>query len=87
MIDNWFDSIVFENVIVDFENIEPSFSGDVGFIIFFITFAAQSDKGIELRHIKERMTVYLIKDNGNWLVTNQHASVPIKMDTGSGMFE
>jgi len=82
MIDNWFDSVGSENVTVDFEETESSFGESVGFTYGFVEFSAHSDEGIEIRHIKERMTLCLIRENGEWLVVNQHTSVPITIETG-----
>ncbi|MCD1653553.1 nuclear transport factor 2 family protein [Treponema zuelzerae] len=86
MINSWFDSISSENVLVDFENSETIFDGSAGFSTCSFKFSAQSDQGVEIRHIKERMTVCFIKENEEWFVTNQHTSVPIHMDTGLGIF-
>ncbi len=87
MIDDWFDSIGTENVAADFENVESSVGDTVGFTNCFVRFSVRSDRGTEIRHIKERMTVCLIRENGEWLVTNQHTSIPVKPETGAGIFE
>ncbi len=86
MIDGWFDSIADERVDVDFSDLQVIGDGDAAFGNGYTEFKAYDGEGQVLRRMRERITVCLIREGERWYVVNQHTSVPIKLETGKGIF-
>lgn len=85
IVDDWFDSIKTDRVVVEFSNIHFFIDEKVAHANSIVEYKAYSNKDEILRQIKERMTVCFINENGNWYVINQHTSVPIEMESGKGI--
>ncbi len=87
MIDAWFDSLSSERVHAEFEQVNTRVDEKVAFSDCFIVYKALSDSGAELRHIKERMSVCFVNEGKGWQVVHQHSSIPIRTETGAGVFD
>jgi ketosteroid isomerase-like protein len=87
IVDDWFDTIKTDRVVVEFSNIH--FFGDtkVAHADAIVVFKAYTKDDKILRQIKERMTVCFVNETDNWYVINQHTSVPIEIESGKGIFQ
>lgn len=85
IVDDWFDSIKTDRVVVEFSNIHIFIDTKVSHANSIVEYKAYSKNDEIQRKIKERITVCLINENGNWSVINQHTSVPIEMEGGKGI--
>lgn len=86
---NWFNGMREEGELlkVDVRDVTLEENTNLAFVHCAITFAAYNEKSEEkLRQITNRFTFGLKKVNGFWLITHEHSSLPIDMETGRGMF-
>ncbi|ART75121.1 hypothetical protein B4U37_03255 [Sutcliffiella horikoshii] len=87
---NWFNGMREEGEIlkVEFNDVTIEENSNLAFVHCAVTFAAYSGKSEEkLRQITNRFTFGLKKVNESWMITHEHSSLPIDMETGKGMFE
>ncbi|WP_404447916.1 nuclear transport factor 2 family protein [Sutcliffiella horikoshii] len=87
---NWFGAMREEGELlkVDVSDVTIEENTNLAFVHCAITFAAYNEKSEEkLRQITNRFTFGLKKINESWLITHEHSSLPIDMETGKGMFE
>ncbi|UAL47923.1 nuclear transport factor 2 family protein [Sutcliffiella horikoshii] len=87
---NWFGGMREEGELlkVDFCDVTIEENMNLAFVHCAVTFAAYSGKSEEkLRQITNRFTFGLKKVNETWLITHEHSSLPIDMETGRGMFD
>lgn len=60
---------------------------NLAFVHCDVTFAAHDIESEEkLRQTTNRFTFGLRKVNDSWLITHEHSSLPINMETGKGIF-
>ncbi len=87
---NWFASMREEGELlkVDVSDVTIEENTNLAFVNCAITFAAYNETSEEkLRQITNRFTFGLKKTNESWLITHEHSSLPIDMETGKGMFD
>ncbi|MDM5197219.1 MULTISPECIES: YybH family protein [Fictibacillus] len=85
----WFNGLAADGVYlnVDFNDLVVEENSNLAFIHCAVTFAAhQEESGEKLRQITNRFTFGLRKEKDSWLITHEHSSLPIDMNTGKGMF-
>ncbi|WHY72828.1 YybH family protein [Fictibacillus enclensis] len=85
----WFNGLAADGVYlnVDFNDLVVEENSNLAFIHCTVTFAAhQEESGEKLRQITNRFTFGLRKEKDSWLITHEHSSLPIDMNTGKGMF-
>ncbi|MBW9234491.1 nuclear transport factor 2 family protein, partial [Leptospira santarosai] len=62
-------------------------NNNVAFVHCAVTFAGYQEKsGEKNRQMTNRFTIGLKKVNDSWLITHEHSSLPIDMQTGKGIF-
>ncbi|MGP4081514.1 YybH family protein [Pseudalkalibacillus sp. R45] len=86
---NWFNGLREDGDLlkVDFNDLTIEENTNVAFVHCAVTFAAYREKsGEKLRQMTNRFTFGLKKVNESWLITHQHSSLPINMETGKGIF-
>lgn len=85
----WFNGLSEDGVLlkVDFHDLVVEENTYLAFVHCAVTFAAhQVETGKILRQMTNRFTYGLKKVNGTWLITHEHSSLPINMETGKGIF-
>lgn len=83
--ESWFGS--FDGPIGhEIANLNIAASGDVGFCHGLAHVHAKQADGGEL-DMWWRTTICLRKDNGNWMITHEHNSVPFNMETGQASLD
>jgi len=83
--ENWFGS--FDGPIGhEIANLNIAASGDVGFCHGLAHVHANKADGTEL-DMWWRTTLCLRKQDGNWMITHEHNSVPFNMETGKASLE
>ena len=77
MIEDWFQSLDTERVKVTFEDISTVSGGGVATVSAFVTYAALSAEGEQLRAMQNRLT-WVLKSNGDELkIVHEHTSAPV----------
>ncbi|MFC5405389.1 YybH family protein [Cohnella soli] len=84
----WFDSLTKEDVLlkVDYDDLVVEENSNLAFVRCTVRFAAYNKSGEKLRQMTNRFTFGLRKQNDSWLITHEHSSLPINMETGKGIF-
>jgi uncharacterized protein (TIGR02246 family) len=85
----WFNGLMEEGNLlkVDFNDLTIEENTNVAFIHCAVSYVAYSEKsGEKLRQMTNRFTFCLKNVNESWLITHEHSSLPIDMQTGKGMF-
>ncbi|SDN24838.1 Ketosteroid isomerase homolog [Fictibacillus solisalsi] len=85
----WFKGLKADGVFlnVGFNDLIVEENSNLAFIHCAVTFAAHHEESGEmLRQITNRFTFGLRKEKDSWLITHEHSSLPIDMNTGKGMF-
>jgi ketosteroid isomerase-like protein len=88
-VEEWFNGLKVDGVSlnVDFNDLVVEENLNLAFVHCSVTFVAQNEEsGEKLRQMTNRFTFGLRKVNGSWLITHEHSSLPINMETGKGMF-
>ena len=85
---DWFAGLIEEGVllIVDFDDSAVEKDSNLAFVHCTVTFTAYNESGKKLRHMTNRFTFGLKKENESWTITHEHSSLPISMETGKGIF-
>ncbi|MDM5329031.1 nuclear transport factor 2 family protein [Neobacillus sp. CF12] len=86
---DWFNGLSEDDVLlkVDFNDLAVEENLNLAFIHCAVTFAAhQVESGEKLRQMTNRFTFGLKKVNESWVITHEHSSLPINMETGMGIF-
>jgi len=78
----WFGSLGEGRVVVEFSEVEVSVGGDVAAISAMIQYSGESPAGLTEREMANRLTWILKRTDGAWLVTHEHTSAPVDMDSG-----
>ncbi|MFD2616502.1 YybH family protein [Terrilactibacillus laevilacticus] len=89
MVVAWFDDLNKDNILLktDFDDLAIEEDSRLAFIHCKATFAAHNPSGEILRQLSNRFTFCIKKENDSWLITHEHSSLPIKMETGKGIFD
>lgn len=78
-----------QNVVkVHFHSVTTEQNDHLAYVHCAVTFTGyekESEKA--LRHMTNRFTFGLTKNDGSWLITHEHSSLPIEPETGKGMFD
>lgn len=85
----WFNGLSDDGYLlkVDFNDLTIEENNNVAFVHCAVTFAGYNEKsGEKLRQMTNRFTFGLKKLNDSWLITHEHSSLPIDMQTGKGLF-
>lgn len=88
IVKDWFTGTKEEGVLLktDFDDVVVEENSNLAFVRCAVTFAAYNESGEKLRHITNRFTFGLRKENESWSITHQHSSLPISPQTGKGVF-
>lgn len=86
MAGEWFGSLGDERVAVEFADVRSVVGDQVAFGHAAITFTGISAAGERLRSVTNRLPLGLAKHNGGWKIIHEHASLPIDLETGKGIF-
>lgn len=85
----WFNNLKEEGNLlkVDFNDLTIEENTNVAFVHCAVSYVAYSEKsGEKLRQMTNRFTFGLKNVNESWLITHEHSSLPIDMQSGKGMF-
>ena len=85
----WFTGVKEDKYLlkVDFHDVTIEENTNVAFVHCAVTFSAFKENREEiLRQMTNRFTFGLKKVNDSWLITHEHSSLPIDMETGKGLF-
>jgi ketosteroid isomerase-like protein len=85
----WFNNLREEGNLlkVDFNDLTIEENTNVAFVHCAVSYVAYSEEsGEKLRQMTNRFTFGLKNVNESWLITHEHSSLPIDMQTGKGMF-
>ncbi|PPA69370.1 YybH family protein [Jeotgalibacillus proteolyticus] len=86
----WFNGLKEEGYLlkVEFTDVTIEENNDLAFVHCAVTFAGYTEQsGEKSRQMTNRFTFGLKKQNDSWLISHEHSSLPINMDTGKGMFD
>ncbi|MGG1629641.1 YybH family protein [Rossellomorea sp. NRS-1567] len=85
----WFNGVKEDGYLlkVDMNDLVIEENTNVAFAHCVVTYSAFRENSEEiLRQMTNRFTFGLKKGNGSWLITHEHSSLPIDMQTGKGIF-
>jgi uncharacterized protein (TIGR02246 family) len=85
----WFNGLKEDNYVlkVDVNDLTIEENTNVAFVHCAVTYSAfRGDSEEKHRQMTNRFTFGLKKVNGSWLITHEHSSLPIDMQTGKGTF-
>lgn len=85
----WFNNLREEEILlkVEFNDLTIEENTNVAFVHCAVSYDAYSEKsGEKLRQMTNRFTFGLKNVNESWLITHEHSSLPIDMQTGKGIF-
>lgn len=85
----WFNELNKDGYLlnVDFNDVTIVENDNVAFVHCAVTYAAYKDNVEEkIRQITNRFTFGLKKVNESWLITHEHSSLPIDIQSGKGIF-
>lgn len=80
VIENWFESLNQERVLVNFSDIKLTESDELAVLTTIGSYAAISIDGVELRSMQNRFTWALKLIDSQWKIVHEHTSVPIGND-------
>src|SRR5262245_47241197 len=81
MVAAWFGSLGEDRVAVRMDDLQATAGDDVVAAHAFVTYAAISSEGRELRSMQNRLTWVLCRNAGEWRIIHQHTSAPIDFET------
>ena len=84
----WFNGLSEDDVLlnVDINDIVVEEDSYLAFVHCAITYAAHHEEsGEKLRQMTNRFTFGLKKVNESWVISHEHSSLPIDMETGKGI--
>jgi ketosteroid isomerase-like protein len=89
MVTEWFNGLTEEGVSlkVDFDDVGIEENVNLAFVHCAVTFAAHNELGEKIRHMTNRFTFCLKKENESWAIIHEHSSLPIHLETGKGIFK
>ena len=79
MVKGWFSGLQEDRDDVSFLDTIVKANQDFATLYTLVTYKGISATGVELRHMKCRMTWVLKKKNGLWRIIHEHSSCPVKM--------
>ena len=85
----WFNGLNGDGYLlkVDFNDASIQENTNIAFVHCAVTFAAFKDNTEDTqRKMTNRFTFGLKKTNDSWLITHEHSSLPIDMQSGKGIF-
>lgn len=85
----WFNSLSEDGNLlkVDINEVTIEENTSLAFVHCAVSFVAYSEQsGEKLRQMTNRFTFGLKKVNESWVITHEHSSLPIDMNTGKGIF-
>lgn len=87
--EEWFNGLSEDGVFLktEFSDVIITENHDLGFVHCAVTFAAYNEKEERLRQITNRFTFCLKREEGSWVITHEHSSLPIDHETGKGLFK
>lgn len=88
MVIDWFNGLVEEGIVVktDFDDLVVEENSNLALVRCSNIFAAYNESGEKLRQMTNRFTICLRRENNSWIITHEHSSLPINMETGKGIF-
>jgi len=85
----WFNGLNEDGYLlkVDFNDVSIQENTNIAFVHCAVTFAAFKNNTEDTqRKMTNRFTFGLKKTNDSWLITHEHSSLPIDMQSGKGIF-
>ena len=89
MVEGWFNGLKEEGILlkIDFDDLVIEENSNLAFVHSDVTFTEYNDSGEKFRHMTNRFTFGLRKENESWHIIHEHSSLPIDMETGKGIFD
>jgi uncharacterized protein (TIGR02246 family) len=81
MVADWFGSLGDERVVVQMDDLMSRTSDDVAIAHAFVTYAAVSPEGKQLRSMHNRLTWVLQRNASSWKIVHQHTSAPVDFES------
>ncbi len=79
MVKEWFSDLQADRDDVSFQDAVVKAGQDFATLYTLVTYRGMSATGVELRHMKSRMTWVLHKRDGLWKIIHEHSSGPVNM--------
>ena len=86
-IEGWFGSLGDERVLVDFDDITATVSGELAALTAMVGYSAESAAGERIRQMTNRLTWVLTLTDGGWRVVHEHTSAPVDDASGKVILE
>ena len=86
-ISGWFGSLGEERVVVDFEDVAVTESGDLASLTAMVAYSAESASGDRIRQMTNRLTWVLSRSDEAWRVVHEHTSAPVDDASGKVILE
>lgn len=85
----WFSGLAKEGATldVDFDDVVIQENSRIAFIHCTVTYTGSNKSGEKLHEMTNRFTFGLRCDDGSWKICHEHSSLPIRMETGKGIFD
>jgi len=77
---DWLGSLGDESVQVRFDDARVAQYAETGSISAFVTYSAVNADGDVIRSMQNRLSWFLTKNDGRWLVAHEHTSTPINFE-------
>ncbi len=74
---DWFGSLGPERVVVGWDDVRTTLTGELAVLHAFFTYRAVTAAGAELRAMSNRLTWVLAPANGTWKIVHEHTSAPV----------
>jgi len=81
VVTDWFGSLDNERVVVSFKEVQTIVTPELAVVHAFVTYQAESQAGIFLRSLTNRMTWSLRPTQGSWKIIHEHTSAPADFNT------
>jgi uncharacterized protein (TIGR02246 family) len=78
----WFGSLGEDRVVVEFDDVDVSASGDLATVTAMVGYSGENATGERIREMTNRLTWVLKRTDGEWRVVHEHTSAPVEMDSG-----
>ena len=83
----WFDSLGEQLCQARFSDVVATVRDDVAFAHAAVRYSEVTPDGVETNFMMNRMTVTLAKADGVWRITHEHTSMPLDMESATGLFD
>jgi uncharacterized protein (TIGR02246 family) len=80
-LDDWLGSLGSESVRVQFDDLRLVQHADIGSVSAILTYSAVNAAGNVLHSMQNRLSWFLTKTNGRWVIAHEHTSAPISFES------